>query len=47
VPLEVRARAVELKGRKVVVHATLSAEGQVCAKGEIVAVQMPENMLSG
>jgi acyl-coenzyme A thioesterase PaaI-like protein len=47
VPLEVRARAVEIKGRKVVVHATLSAEGQVCAKGEIVAVQMPENMLSG
>jgi len=44
VPLEVRARAVELKGRKVVVHATLSAEGQVCAKGEIVAVQMPAHL---
>jgi acyl-coenzyme A thioesterase PaaI-like protein len=42
--LEVRARVVEMKGRKVVVSATLSAEGQVCATGEIVAVQMPEHM---
>lgn len=42
VPLEVRARVTELKGRKVVMQATLSAEGQVCAQGEVVAVQMPE-----
>jgi acyl-coenzyme A thioesterase PaaI-like protein len=46
VPLELRGRATEVKGRKVVVSATLSAEGQVCARGEIVAVQLPEHMLS-
>lgn len=43
-PLEVRGRATEIKGRKVVVRATVSAEGQVCARGELVAVQMPEHM---
>ena len=47
VPLEVRAWATEIKGRKVVVMATLSAEGEVCARGEVVAVQMPEHMLPG
>jgi acyl-coenzyme A thioesterase PaaI-like protein len=47
VPLEVRARAIEIKGRKVVVAATLSAEGTVCARGEVVAVQMPERMMPG
>ncbi len=46
VPLEIRARVTELKGRKVVMEATLSAEGQVCAQGEVVAVQMPEQFLS-
>jgi acyl-coenzyme A thioesterase PaaI-like protein len=44
VPLEVRARATEIKGRKVVVTATLSAEGEVRARGEVVAVQIPEDM---
>ena len=44
VPLEIRGRVKEIKGRKVVVDATLSAEGKVCARGEVVAVQMPENM---
>lgn len=44
VPLEVRGRVKELKGRKVVVTATVSAEGRVCARGEVVAVQMPEHM---
>ena len=47
VPLEVRGRATEIKGRKVVVSATLSAEGQVCARGEVVAVQLPEQMGPG
>ncbi len=44
VPLEVRARVKEIKGRKVVIAATLSAEGEVCARGEVVTVQMPEHM---
>ena len=44
VPLEVRATVKEIKGRKVVVAATLSANGEVCARGEVVAVQMPEHL---
>lgn len=42
--LEVRATVKELKGRKVIVSATLSAGGVVCARGEVVAVQMPEHL---
>jgi acyl-coenzyme A thioesterase PaaI-like protein len=47
VSLEVRGRVKEIKGRKVVVAATVSARGEVCARGEIVAVQMPEQMKPG
>lgn len=47
VPLEVRGSVLEIKGRKVVVKATVSACGEVCATGEVVAVQMPENMVPG
>ena len=42
--LEIRAQVKELKGRKVILTATLSANGEVCAKGEVVAVQMPEHL---
>jgi acyl-coenzyme A thioesterase PaaI-like protein len=45
-PLELRSTVKEIKGRKVVVSTILSAEGQVCAKGEVVALQMPESWLS-
>ena len=41
VPLELRSRVKEIKGRKVVVATTLSAKGEVCARGEVVAVQVP------
>lgn len=44
VPLEVRGRITEMKGRKVVVAAELLAEGEVTVRGEIVAVQMPEHL---
>jgi acyl-coenzyme A thioesterase PaaI-like protein len=47
VPLEIRGRVKEIKGRKVVVEATLSAQGEVCARGEVVAVQMPEHLRPG
>jgi acyl-coenzyme A thioesterase PaaI-like protein len=47
VPLEIRARVREIKGRKVVIAATLSAQGEVCARGEVVAVQMPDRLLPG
>lgn len=44
VPLEIRGTVEEIKGRKVTVRATVSAEGQVCARGLVVAVQMPEHL---
>jgi acyl-coenzyme A thioesterase PaaI-like protein len=47
VPLEVRATVKELKGRKVVVSATLSADGEICARGEVVTVQLPDDLLQG
>ena len=45
VPLEVRGKIKEIKERKVVVSVTVSAAGQICASGEVVAVKMPEQML--
>jgi acyl-coenzyme A thioesterase PaaI-like protein len=43
--LELRGRVKEIKSRKVVVKIDLSAQGKVCARGEVVAVQMPANMV--
>lgn len=43
VELEIRGRVKEVKGRKVVVESTLLANGVATARGEVVAVQMPEN----
>jgi acyl-CoA thioesterase FadM len=45
VPLEVRATVKEISGRKVIVESRLIANGEVCARGEVVAVQMPEHLL--
>jgi acyl-coenzyme A thioesterase PaaI-like protein len=42
-PLELRGRVTEIKGRKVVVDITLSVEGQVRARGQVIAVQVPED----
>jgi acyl-coenzyme A thioesterase PaaI-like protein len=44
VPLEVRGKIKELKGRKVVVSITVSVEKEVCARGQVVAVRMPRHM---
>lgn len=44
VPLEVRGRIKEVKGRKVIVAETLSAGGKICVQGEVVAVQVPDQM---
>ena len=41
--LELRGRVKEIKGRKVTVVVTLSAEGEIRAKGEVTMVQLPEN----
>lgn len=45
-PLELRGRAVEVKGRKVVAAITLSCQGEVCVRGEVVAVQVPDTFLA-
>jgi acyl-coenzyme A thioesterase PaaI-like protein len=42
--LEIRGRVKETSGRKVVVEATVSANGTVTARGEVVTVRMPETM---
>ena len=44
-PLEIRGKVKEVKGRKVLVTVRLLARGEICAKGEVVAVQMPEEMM--
>ncbi len=43
-PLELRGRIEEIKERKVVVTETLSAGGEICARGRVVAVLMPDGM---
>ena len=45
--LELRGKVKEIKGRKVVVGITLSARNEICARGEVVAVKVPESMMSG
>jgi acyl-coenzyme A thioesterase PaaI-like protein len=45
--LEIRGRVKEIKGRKVIVEATVYSDGVATARGEVVAVQMPETFLRG
>jgi acyl-coenzyme A thioesterase PaaI-like protein len=40
--LTIRGKATEIKGRKVLVDLTLSAQGKLCAEGSAVMVQVPE-----
>jgi acyl-coenzyme A thioesterase PaaI-like protein len=42
--LEIRARVRDLGDRRVIVEATVSANGMVTARGEVVAVRMPDIM---
>jgi acyl-coenzyme A thioesterase PaaI-like protein len=44
-PLELRGQVMEVKGRKVVISISLSANNQVCVRGEVVAVQAPDSLL--
>ena len=41
--LEIRGRVKEIKGRKVIVETTVLVDGVATARGEVVAVQMPEH----
>ncbi|MCP4640574.1 MAG: PaaI family thioesterase, partial [bacterium] len=47
VPLEIRGTVKEIRGRKVVVSATVSVDGKICVRGEVVAVQVPEGWIPG
>lgn len=43
--LELRGKIAEIKGKKVITEITLSANGEITAKGRVIAVQMPERMV--
>lgn len=45
VPLEVRGKIKETRGRKIVVDVFLLANGEICAKGEVVGAPLPPNMM--
>ncbi|MCG3126685.1 MAG: hypothetical protein CHACPFDD_01537 [Phycisphaerae bacterium] len=47
VALEARGKIQEIKPRKVTIEVTVSAHGEVCARGRVVAVRMPEGMRAG
>lgn len=42
-PLELRGRIREIKGRKVIVEISVLANGVATARGEVIAVQMPDS----
>ncbi len=45
--LKAIAKIKEIKGSKIVVTSIVSANGEICARGEVVAVKMPETMKPG
>jgi len=44
--LELIGRVKEIKGKKIIVEVKLYASGELCVKGEVIAVKIPENMIS-
>ena len=44
-PIEIRGWVEEIKGRKVVVKSSLSVDGEICARGEVIAVQVPKYLI--
>lgn len=45
VELELRGKIIEIKGRKVITEITVSANQEICAKGKVIAVQMPKSLI--
>jgi acyl-coenzyme A thioesterase PaaI-like protein len=45
VTLEVRGRVKEVKGRKVVIEEWIVARGEITVRGEVVAVQVPDQLI--
>jgi acyl-coenzyme A thioesterase PaaI-like protein len=46
IPLELRGKVLEIKGRKIIVDIRLLADQKLCAKGKVVAARVPEEMLN-
>jgi len=44
VPLEARGKVKEVGKRKVSISVEVLAQGTICARGEVIAVRMPESM---
>jgi len=44
--LELIGSVKEIMGKKVIVEVNLYANGELCVKGEVIAVKIPENMIS-
>jgi acyl-coenzyme A thioesterase PaaI-like protein len=44
--LEIRGKVKEVKGRKIVIEEWIVANGVITVKGELVAVQVPEQMVT-
>ena len=42
IELEIRGEIVEVKPRKVTINLFLSASGEVCATGHMIAVKLPD-----
>ena len=40
-PVVLRARVVEAKAKKSVLHCTLSSRGEECVRGEVIAIRVP------
>jgi acyl-coenzyme A thioesterase PaaI-like protein len=47
VPLEIRGTVVDLTERKVVVDISVSASRTITARGQVIAVRMPESLIGG
>ena len=44
-PLQIRGKVKEVKGRKVTIEAWIVAGEQITVKGEVIAVQVPEGLI--
>jgi acyl-coenzyme A thioesterase PaaI-like protein len=45
VPLELRSKAKEIKPKKIIVTTVLTANGAICASGQVVAIRIPDAVI--
>ena len=43
--LELRGTVVEIKWRKVIIDISMFAKGEITARGQVIAIQVPEGFL--